>query len=201
MGRPSTSRERLLESARGLIHSSSYGSASVDDLCAAAKVNKGSFYYFFRTKRELALAVIDTQWERARANLLEPSFAADVGPLERFDRFFQRVADQQDRPIVLGCPFGNLAVELGTLDELIRDRVRDVLEGYRCYFRAAIQEAVQAAAIGPIDPDLASQALVAYFQGALLLAKTHNNAQIIRQLGQHARTILGAASMNQGGVQ
>jgi hypothetical protein len=35
----------LLKSARELIQSSNYGSASVDDLCTAAGVHKGSFYY------------------------------------------------------------------------------------------------------------------------------------------------------------
>lgn len=164
----------------------------MDDLCAAAQVNKGSFYYFFPSKRDLALAVLDSQWERAQANTLEPAFAHDVGPLERFDRFFQRVAEHHTRPVVLGCPFGNLAVELGTLDESIRDRVRDILEGYRAYFKSTIEEAIAAGAIGPVDADVASQALVAYLQGALLLAKTHNDAQIIRTLGQHARAVLGA---------
>ncbi|HEX3246397.1 MAG TPA: TetR/AcrR family transcriptional regulator [Chloroflexota bacterium] len=197
MGRPSTARERLLESARTLIHSSNYASASVEDLCAAAQVNKGSFYYFFPSKRDLALAVLDSQWERARLNVLEPTFACDVGPLERLDRFFERVAEHHDRPIVLGCPFGNLAVELGTLDEPIRDRVRDILEGYRAYFKATIDEAVQTGAIPPLDSEVTSQALVAYLQGALLLAKTHNDARIIGQLGKHARTILGVAAPTQ----
>jgi TetR/AcrR family transcriptional repressor of nem operon len=89
-------------------------------------------------------------------------------------------------------------VELGTLDEPIRDRVREILEGYRVYFKAAIDEAVQLGVIQPIDADIASQALVAYFQGALLLAKTHNDAGIIRRLGEHVRTMLGAAPAQRG---
>ncbi|MFN0071738.1 MAG: TetR/AcrR family transcriptional regulator [Chloroflexota bacterium] len=193
MGRPSTARERLLESARGLIHSSNYGSASVEDLCAAAQVNKGSFYYYFPSKRDLALAVLDAQWERAQANVLEPMFATDVGPLERIDRFFEQVAEHHQRPVVLGCPFGNLAVELGTIDVAIRDKVRDILAGYRGYFKHAIEDAVQVGAIPPIDADVAAQALVAYLQGALLLAKTHNDAGVIRSLGPYARGLVGGA--------
>lgn len=192
MGRTSDARERLIESARSLIHASSYGSASVDDLCASAGVKKGSFYYFFPSKRDLALAALDVQWERVQTNLLAPAFAEDLPPLARFDRFFERVATSQQRPVVLGCPFGNLAVEMGTLDEVIRDRVRSILDGYQRYFRGAIADAQQAGQIPPTDSDVSARALVAYLQGTLLLAKTHNDANLIRLLGQHARCLLGA---------
>ncbi|MFI5269728.1 MAG: TetR/AcrR family transcriptional regulator, partial [Chloroflexota bacterium] len=97
MGRPSTARARLIEGARELIHSSNYGTASVDDLCSAANVNKGSFYYFFPSKRDLALAVVEAQWESAKAKLLEPSFAADVPRLERLVRFFERASQAERR--------------------------------------------------------------------------------------------------------
>ena len=193
MGRTSAARERLVDSARQLIHSSNYGSASVEDVCAAAGVNKGSFYYFFPSKRDLALAAIDAQWEGAKARILEPSFAEDIPPLDRISGFFRRAAQAQRRPVVLGCPFGNLAVEMGTLDEVIRDRVRAVLEGYRSYFEQAIRQAIAAGDIPAQDASGAAESLVAYFQGALLLAKANNDATVIERLGPLALHLIGAA--------
>lgn len=61
MPRSSTARTRLIESAALRIHASSFATASVEKLCADAVVQKGSFYYFFPSKRELALAAIDDQ--------------------------------------------------------------------------------------------------------------------------------------------
>jgi TetR/AcrR family transcriptional regulator, transcriptional repressor for nem operon len=193
MGRPSTARTRLLDTARDLIHSRSYASASVDDLCAAAGINKGSFYYFFPSKRELVLSVLDEQWERTRTNVLDPAFAADVPPLERIDRFFRRVTEIHRVPVVLGCPFGNLALELSTMEEPVRDKVRAIFDGYRGYFERALTDAVAAGALGPADVQDTAQALVAYFQGALVLAKTHNDAGVIAHLATHARALIGAA--------
>lgn len=44
MGRsPTKTKTRLLETANELIWKSSYGSVSVDDICTASGVNKGSF--------------------------------------------------------------------------------------------------------------------------------------------------------------
>jgi len=124
-----------VECAGRRIHASSYATASVEDLCSDAGVQKGSFYYFFHSKRDLALAAIDDQWANTRATLLEPAFVPDVAPLDRIARFFRAIADHQRAEIVLGCPFGNLAAELATQDRVIRDRVRVVFAGYQTHFR------------------------------------------------------------------
>lgn len=191
MGRTSTARARLLESARELIQSSNYGSASVNELCTAAGVNRGSFYYFFPSKRDLALNVLDDQWARARERVLEPSFASDVPPLERIARFFAKVAEIHRRPVVLGCPFGNLAVEMSTLDPIIRQKISDIFDGYRGYFQRALNEAIAAGAIESVDVATTSEALVAYFQGAIVLAKTRNDASVIDRLGERALDLVG----------
>src|SRR6266851_3842971 len=141
MGRSSTARTRLVASASRRIHASSYAATSVEDLCADAGVQKGSFYYFFPSKRDVALAAIDDSWARAVTTILEPAFAPDVEPLERIARFFHSVAKRQRAKVVLGCPFGNLAAELGTQDKVIRARVRQVFAGYQAYFEQALSEA------------------------------------------------------------
>ena len=191
MGRPSTARARLVESARELMHTGSYASTSVEGLCAAAGVKKGSFYYFFPSKRDLALTALDAHWASARANVLEPAFAPDLPPVERIARFFRRVAQVQRRPVVLGCPFGNLAAELSTVDAAVRDRIAEIFEGYRAYFEQALCEAVASGELAPLDVAGVSRALVAYFQGAMLLAKTYNDATVIEQLGEHALRLVG----------
>jgi TetR/AcrR family transcriptional repressor of nem operon len=193
MPRQSTARTRLLDTARDLIHARSYASARVEDLCAAAGINKGSFYYFFPSKLELVLSVLDEQWERTKANVLEPAFQPDVPPLDRIDRFFQRVTEIHRRPVVLGCPFGNLALELSTMEEPVRDKVRAIFDGYRDYFARALTDAVADRTLPPVDVQETAQALVAYFQGALVLAKTHNSAAVIAHLATHARALIGAA--------
>jgi TetR/AcrR family transcriptional repressor of nem operon len=192
MPRTSTARARLIDSAGRLIHASSYAAASVDDVCAAAGVRKGSFYYFFPSKRDLALAAIDDRWARARANILEPSFAPDVPPLERIARFFHRAADNQRGDVVQGCPFGNLALEVSTQDDVIRDRVRAVFDGYRSYFEAALREAALGGSISDGDVGGLAQALLACFQGAMLLAKTHNDLNIIHCVADRTRVLVGA---------
>ena len=56
MGRTSDAKAKLLSVAFDLIHENSYGSVGVEQICQRAKVNKGSFYYFFKTKTDLVVA-------------------------------------------------------------------------------------------------------------------------------------------------
>jgi TetR/AcrR family transcriptional repressor of nem operon len=191
MGRTSDARERLVRSAIALIHARSYATVSVDDLCDQAGVNKGSFYHYFPAKRDLAVAAIEQQWEYARRFVLDPALAPDVPPLERLRRLFRRAATLQcpDDPavgFVPGCPFGNLAAELGTQDAVIRDKVREVFAGYQEAFEGVLRAAQEVGEMGPADVAAAARSVLALLEGALLLAKTYNDAAVIEQVGQAA---------------
>ena len=58
MPRVSNTRERLTDAAMDLIWENSYAATSVDAICDRAGVKKGSFYYFFKSKSELAVAAL-----------------------------------------------------------------------------------------------------------------------------------------------
>ena len=81
MGRTSDARERLIEEASRLFHQRSYEGVGVQELCDAAEIHKGSFYHFFKSKDELAAAVIDAYWVAIRDELLTPALARDLTPL------------------------------------------------------------------------------------------------------------------------
>jgi TetR/AcrR family transcriptional regulator, transcriptional repressor for nem operon len=195
MRRLQDARERLIASATELIHARSYGAVSVDDLCAHAGVHKGSFYHFFPSKRDLLLAALDLQWEQARETMLEPAFAPDVPPLERIARFFTlfsdpHVTDPAGTGCVLGCSFGNLAAEMGAQDPVIRAKVQNVFAGICGYLEGALREAAAEGAITGVDAPAGARALLAYYEGIMLVAKAANNAALIDQLGHAALQIL-----------
>ena len=66
MGRVSDAKERLMEAVRELIWTGSYGSTTIDQICEKAGVKKGSFYYFFDSKSDLAVAALDTFFDEVR---------------------------------------------------------------------------------------------------------------------------------------
>lgn len=54
MGRVSDANERLIKAVAELIWTGSFGSTTIDQICAKAGVQKGSFYHFFDSKSDIA---------------------------------------------------------------------------------------------------------------------------------------------------
>jgi len=200
MGRVSDAKERLMQAAQDLIWENSYGSTTVDAICDRANVKKGSFYHFFDSKSDLAVAAIDSDWAERRKRI-DAIFSPTVPPLERLRAYFEQVHLKQveikkERGRVLGCPLFTLGCEVSTQDQLIRAKVEEVLGQYMKYFESAIRDA---AADGLIRaPDAASKArlLFAYFEGALAQARIQNNAELLRDLQTGFMEILGNRRFN-----
>src|SRR5262245_20880272 len=147
VGRGSDAREKILTSAQSLIELRGYSALGVAEICKAAGVPKGSFYYFFESKEALALAVIDAQWEaqrRAWARVLH----SDAAPLERLRQLFEETeadqrAGQQSCGTVSGCMFGNLTLELSNQTETIRERLQQIFEAQLEMVEVVIAEALE----------------------------------------------------------
>ena len=123
MGRTSNARERMLEAARTLIWRQSYGAVTMDAICTAANVHKGSFYHFFDSKADVAAAAFAALWEYERFRL-DQIFAARLPALERLGNYFAFLYEQQvelrrQHGRVVGSPFTALASELGPREEAI----------------------------------------------------------------------------------
>ena len=194
MKQESETRRKILETALELIWESIYGSVSVDDICTKAGVNKGSFYYAFKSKSDLALAAYERHWETRRP-ALDQIFSAQIPPLERLAKYCQSVIDDQTEMYrrtgkVLGCPFCALGSELSTQDENIRKKVE--LMGGRLvkYFESLIRDLATEGLIESRDHAELARELSSYIMGVVMQAKFENNPKSLDRLLQGASRLL-----------
>lgn len=199
MPRVSDAKERLTEAAMELIWGNSYGATSVDAICERADVRKGSFYYFFESKSELAAAALEEDWKKRKVDM-DGIFSPATPPLERLERYFDyvhaRLEELQKKcGSVLGCPLFTLGSEVSTQDQPLRDKVQQILDRKVKYFESAIRDAHAQGLITAPDAKAKAQALFACFQGTLTQARIQNNLGLLRDFKAMALDFLGTKSV------
>src|SRR5690606_17950494 len=145
MGRTSNANIRLMDAALHLMWEESYGSVTIDDICSRADVRKGSFYYFFESKCDLAVKALERMWQ-AQKQKLDDIFSASRSPLDRLrlccrDTYETQRELRRQHGRVLGCPMCTLGSEVCAKDTAIRERVRELLELKLKYWSSAIADA------------------------------------------------------------
>lgn len=198
MPRVSDMRDRLMEAAMDLMWQNSYGAASVDAICERAGAKKGSFYYFFKSKSELAAAALESDWKRKQTEM-DAMFSPTVPPLERFDRYFDFVYDrlsgiQKKCGSILGCPFISVGSEVSTQDQFVREAIDRIMDRKLTYFVSAVRDAAALGLIDAPDPESKARALFACYQGTVAQARIQNDIELLRQFREVARDVLGVKS-------
>lgn len=188
MAHATDTRQQILDTAAELLHTQSYADVGIATICERAGVSKGSFFHFFPSKRDLALAVMEQFRKRISETLIAAAFSTKTAPLERLDRLVQELyvfqKEQTDTHGHLpGCPFGNMVMEQATRDEALRQKASGCLHSLAAYIRAAVSDAVQSGALPPVDEAATAEAMLGYLEGIQLLAKAQNDPELIRRLG------------------
>ena len=196
MGRVSDAKEKLLQVAFDLIHEHSYGSVSVDQICRRAKVNKGSFYYFFKTKSDLVVAAYEEHW-RLKESEYERIFSPVHPPLERLKLWCDYTRDvqrqrQKKYGHACGCPYASVGGELATQDKKIRLKTKDLVERHIKYLVSAIADGILTGDIEAGDAELKAELAHAFVIGLLLRAKIYDDLKILKHLEDAVFALIGA---------
>jgi TetR/AcrR family transcriptional regulator, transcriptional repressor for nem operon len=195
MPRVSDMKDRLMDAAMDLMWQNSYSAASVDAICERAGAKKGSFYYFFKSKSELAAAALEADWKKKRVEM-DSIFSPTVPPLERFDRYFdfvcKRLAEVQKKcGSILGCPFMSVGSEVSTQDQIVREAIDRIMDRKLQFFVSTVRDAAAQGLIVARDPEAKAKALFACYQGTVAQARIQNDLDLLRQFKQTARDVLG----------
>ncbi len=196
MRRESDTKRKLLTTALELIWENSYGSISVDDICHRAGVNKGSFYYAFKSKSDLAAAAFEDHWNKKQA-LMDALFSSQIPPLERLEKFCDRVVQDQLAKYekfgkMCGCPFASIGSELSTQDEQIRRKAQELSERTMKYLASALRDADAEGSLQVKDPRELAREIFCYSNGLMGQAKIENNPHVLQSLKDGVFRLAGA---------
>ncbi len=178
MTRDNRSRGKILEAATALFHQRGFNSTSLDDILESSGVCRSNFYYHFRSKEDLGMEVLQQQAEvfeaRCMRGILEDG---SVPARQRLERLYEAVAARQRaEEYRCGCPFGNLAAELGGIHPEFRRKLSEFFGRWEASLNRCLQDGV---ARGEFPSDLdtrpVASAMVSQIEGAILLMKTYRH--------------------------
>jgi TetR/AcrR family transcriptional repressor of nem operon len=172
-------RQRILEAGAQLIHRQGFNHTGIQEILQAAGVPKGSFYFYFKSKEEFGLALIDFfgQFWRAKAEEFlddqsQPPLARLQGLFAWFLAYFKQTG------CVGGCPVGNLAQEMGDVSPAFGQRLSQAIDFMAGRVAETLEEARQAGQLAPDrNPRELAYFIIASWQGALIRMKALKSAE------------------------
>lgn len=181
MNRQAT-RDKILKTGANLIHARGFNNTGLQDILKSANVPKGSFYFYFDSKESLGLAVVDYFTEEIDGLFMKYLLDISVPPLQRLDNllgFYENLFSKTG--FRLGCPIGNLSLEMSDLSEKFRERLRSSIDTLVSRIEACLSEARRQGsirkAVGVHD---AARFIFYGFEGALLHMKVLKDPEPIR---------------------
>jgi len=183
-------RRRIIDTASQLFFTKGFSRTKLDEILLIAKVRKGNFYYYFRSKDDLALTVIREsgrpmviEWVRA---LIDP----DADPRDNLKHLSDRLMDTEMVKGGQGNPLSNLALEMSTLSEDFRRELDVIMSEVVSIFAEQIDRTLGRGnlEINGRSKQLASF-VVAQIEGSLLLYRLNRNEQLLRENGDCALNV------------
>lgn len=184
MARSSNKRERLVASAKRLIHEQGYNRTTLADIAQDARVPLGNVYYYFKTKEALAQAVLDE-----RIQLFEESIARwDTlpSPRERLLALLDELPEDRQKIARYGCPVGSLCQELDKSRSSLAIHADGIIQRQLQWISEQFQQ------LGHADKaaGLAMQFMVS-LQGLHLMANVMNDPEVAESQLSSLRHWLG----------
>lgn len=190
-------RERLLETAQAMINDCGFSATSIDKIIEAVGVTKGAFFYHFKNKQELALALIE-RFAQIDQALLHSSMARaeklSPDPLQQvllFVGLMIEVAEELDVDPNPGCLFATYCFESGLFEPASHRVISDSLGQWTSVLLAKFEAAKELHGTR-VDVDLQSLAdmMSVIFEGCFVIARVFPQRNTFAAQLRHYREYL-----------
>ena len=170
-------RQRLLKAAFEEIHQHGFQGMRVDEVLRKTGLQKGAFYHHFKSKVELAYAVLEEQVGPAVESVWITPLPENENPMTSIPKLMSELADHLPATVrEHGCPLNNLAQEMAALDEGFQSRILDVfnhwIQAYTQLFTMAQNNNMMRA---DVNANEVARFVVATLEGSISVTKAERS--------------------------
>lgn len=174
--------QQILDVAQDLVQTRGFNAFSYGDIAKALKVTNASLHYHFPSKADLGNSLISRYEER----FLQALDAIDAGGgtmIVRFRAFINVYADVLSTNHMCLC--GMLAAEFETLPQTMQSALDHYFEAVEAWLETVLEQGRQEGQFSFDDPAReVAQFAIATLEGAMILARSHNDHDRFRMAGK-----------------
>jgi len=167
----SETRQRLLETAFQLFHEQGYHATGVATILREAGVNPGSMYHYFASKDDLLLKVLEFALDYLEPMVMGPVESEADDPVERvfalLNQYRTRIGANECR---MGCPIGNLALEVSDGNPEARELIHQNFENWASRVEGWLRDAGDSLP-GDLDRAKLARFVLTVMEGGLMQAR------------------------------
>ncbi len=150
MSKAAATRSDILRRALELIYKQGFQSTSIDDILATTQVTKGAFYYHFKNKEEMGVALIAEAMQEEIWPQIEKSLSSGTNFRDNLYKMIEGLLFEHPfMTVEHGCPAVNLIQEMAPLNETFRVALKKSLNKWE---RAIEAEIIRGQQAGQLDP-------------------------------------------------
>lgn len=173
-----STKRNILDHGVALLIRNGYHGTGLNDVLGAAKVPKGSFYYYFASKEDFGVQAVEHYLAPFIRELTRHLAAPGVDGLAALAQYFrQLIRDLEAGDFAGGCLLGNLMGEIGDTSEPARAALKKAVDRYRDLLESGLARAQKE---GAVRSDRSARAmadlLTNAWQGALLRMKVERSS-------------------------
>lgn len=113
MKKAEATRLMILQKAFELIYAKGYQATSIDEIIATTQVTKGAFYYHFKTKDEMGLAIINEILKPTLTDSFIKPLRNVENPLDGiYNMMYILLMENEFLKVEYGCPASNFTQEM-----------------------------------------------------------------------------------------
>ncbi|WP_343328377.1 TetR/AcrR family transcriptional regulator [Polaribacter staleyi] len=177
MTKASNTRHNILEKAFELIYKKGYQTTSIDEIIATTKVTKGAFYYHFKTKDEMGIAIIN--------EIVKPIMQKSViFPLQNTENPIEEIylmtksllLENNFLKLEYGCPAGNLSQEMTPWNSEFTKALKELIVEWQTSIENNIKKGIEDGKVrSNINPKQVAYFIISSYWGIRNFGKISNN--------------------------
>lgn len=186
-------RQKLIDITYDEIYEKGYQAASLSEILSKAQVHKGSMYYFFENKKEMAMSALKEKMKdrftKRYATILQ--YESNI-----LDELFKVLNDISLRDFKKGCPLANIVQEMSNLDVDFDAMSKGFYEDLKKCFKDILNKAILLKELKSCDTQKLALYITVVVEGAILATKATGNEKdyldSIECLQEYIRSSYGA---------